>query len=155
LAAYPQLADGAALPPEQALFVAAYSVHLMVDLIWFRDVLIPYFVNAKQWASAFEERRMVHQMVLTYLDKLAYDALPETAVTTLSSAVPNQWLPFVSDEALRQWQDLLVAQLEPTGELETINVYAGRLGMTPAAFAANLNSPAWMDEHVFRYIPIG
>jgi hypothetical protein len=89
------------------------------------------------------------------LDKLAYDALPETAVTTLSSAVPNQWLPFVSDEALRQWQDLLVAQLEPTGELETINVYAGRLGMTPAAFAANLNSPAWMDEHVFRYIPIG
>ena len=155
LAQYPQLADGAALPPEQAMFVAAYSVHLMYDLIWFRDVLLPYFVNAKQWASAFEERLMVHQVVLTYLDKLAYDSLPETAVTTLSSAVPNHWLPFISDKALCQWQDLLVAQLEPAGELETINVYAGRLGITPDAFAANLNSPDWMDTHVFQYIPVG
>ena len=155
LAEYPQLSDDAALSPEQAMFVAAYSVHLMYDLIWFRDVLIPYFVNAKQWASSFEERRMVHQVVLTYLDKLAYESLPETAVSTLSSAEPNHWLPFVSDEALRQWQNLLVAQLEPTGELETINIYAGRLGSTPAAFAANLNSPDWMDAHVFQYIPVG
>jgi len=155
LAEYPQLADSKSLLPEQAMFVAAYSVHLMYDLIWFRDVLIPYFVNAKQWAAAFEERLMVHQIVLTYLDKLAYDALPETAVTTLSSAKPNHWLPFISDEVLCQWQDLLVPQLEPAGELETINVYAERLNITPAEFAANLDSSEWMDTHVFQYIPVG
>jgi len=155
LAEYPQLADSKSLLPEQAMFVAAYSVHLMYDLIWFRDVLIPYFVNAKQWVAAFEERLMVHQIVLTYLDKLAYDALPETAVTTLSSAKPNHWLPFISDEVLCQWQDLLVPQLEPAGELETINVYAERLNITPAEFAANLDSSEWMDTHVFQYIPVG
>lgn len=155
LAEYPQLADGPALPPEQAMFVAAYSIHLMVDLIWFRDVLMPYFVNAKKWAATFEERRMVHHIVLTYLDKLAYESLPETAVSTLSSAQPDHWLPFISDEALCQWQNLLVAQLEPAGELETINVYAGRQGITPASFSANLDSPEWMETHVFQYIPVG
>lgn len=154
LAQYPQLADGAVLPPEQATFVAAYSVHLMYDLIWFREVLLPYFVNAPQWTEAFEERRMVHQILLTYLDKLAYESLPETAVTTLSAAVPNHWLPFASDEVLCQWQKGLVAQLEPAGELETINVYAGRLGITPAEFAANLDSPEWMDAHVFSNVPV-
>lgn len=154
LATYPQLADGTALPPAQAMFVAAYSVHLMYDLIWFREVLVPYFVNAKRWAAAFEERLMVHHVVLTYLDKLAYESLPETAVSTLSSAQPDHWLPFVSDEVLCQWQNLLVAQLEPAGELSTINVYADRLGITPAAFATNLNSPNWMDAHVFQFIPI-
>ena len=155
LAEYPQLADGTALSPDQGIFVAAYSVHLLYDLIWFRDVLMPYFVNAKQWAAVFEERRMVHHIVLTYLDKLAYESLPETAVSTLASAQPDCWLPFISDETLRQWQNLLVTQLEPTGELETVNVYAGRLGITSAEFAANLNSQDWMDVHVFQYIPVG
>lgn len=154
LAQYPQLADSAALPPAQAMFVAAYSVHLLYDLIWFREILLPYFVNAPQWAEEFEERRMVHQILLTYLDKLAYEALPETAVTTLAAAQPHQWLPFVSDGALSQWQQMLVVQLEPTGALETINIYAGRLGITPAQFAANLESPAWMQEHLFRNIPV-
>jgi hypothetical protein len=155
LAQYPQLADGTALPPAQAMFVAAYSVHLMYDLVWFRDVLVPYFVNAKNWAAAFEERHMVHNIVLTYLDKLAYESLPETAVSTLSSAQPDHWLPFISDKALRQWQNLLVAQLEPAGELETINVYASRLGIAADELAANLDSPEWMDAHVYRYIPVG
>ncbi len=155
LAAYPQLADSTVLSAEQAMFIAAYSVHLMYDLIWFRDVLMPYFVNAKKWTAAFEERRMVHHIVLTYLDKLAYASLPKTAVSTLSSARPDHWLPFVSDEALSQWQQILVMQLEPAGELETINVYAKRLGMTPEAFSANLDSPEWMDAHVFQFIPMG
>ncbi|MFO7679646.1 MAG: zinc dependent phospholipase C family protein [Chloroflexota bacterium] len=155
LAQYPQLADGLGLPPAQAMFVAAYSVHLLYDLIWFRDILMPYFVNAKQWADGRDERRMVHHIVLTYLDKLAYEALPETAVSTLSAAQPDHWLPFVSDEALCQWQHQLTTQLEPTGELETINVYAGRLGMSPAEFAANLDDTDWMEAHVFQNVPVG
>ena len=154
LAQYSQLADGTVLPPEQAMFVAAYSVHLLYDLIWFREVLLPHFVNVPQWTEAFEERRMVHQILLTYLDKLAYESLPKTAVATLAAAQPKQWLPFISDEALCQWQNGLVAQLEPAGELETINIYAGRLGITPAEFAANLESPDWMEAHVFGNVPV-
>lgn len=155
LAQYPQLANGPGLPPAQAMFVAAYSVHLLYDLIWFRDVLLPYFVNAGQWVDGLKERYMVHHIVLTYLDKLAYESLPETAVSTLSAAQPDHWLPFISDEALCQWQHQLTAQLEPTGELETINVYAGRLGITPAEFAANLDDTDWMEAHVFQNVPVG
>lgn len=151
---YPQLADSAALPPAQAMFVAAYSVHLMLDLVWFREVLMPYFVNARQWVDGRKERYIVHNIVLTYLDKLAYESLPETAVSTLSAANPQHWLPFVPDDALRQWQTLLTAQLEPAGELETINIYAGRLGMSPAEFAANIEDVNWMEAHVFQNVPV-
>ncbi len=58
------------------------------------------------------------------------------------------------DDVLRQWQSLLVRQLEPDGDLETVRVYAGRLGITPAEFAANLSDPQWMEQHVFQAVPV-
>jgi hypothetical protein len=154
LAAYPELADSRTLAPAHAVFVAAYSVHLMYDLLWFRDILMPFFAHPQTWSPTFEERRLVHQTLLTYLDKLAYEALPETAVSTLSAASPDHWLPFVPDDVLRQWQSLLVRQLEPSGELETVKVYAARLGIKPAEFAANLSDPQWMEQHVFQVVPV-
>jgi len=154
LAAYPELADSSGTSPDQAVFVAAYSVHLMMDLVWFRDILLPFFVERPDWRDGYERRHLVHNVVLTYLDQKAYEALPETAVSTLAAAKPHHWLPFVDDEALIRWRDRLVAQLEPEGALETVAVYAQRLHMTPAEFAACLRDPAWMAENVFDAVPI-
>ncbi|MCB8983049.1 MAG: hypothetical protein H6659_04450 [Ardenticatenaceae bacterium] len=154
LAAYPELADPDCMPPDQAAFVAAYSVHLMVDLVWFREILLPFFVNRPEWRDGYERRHLVHNIVLTYLDQKAYEALPETAVSTLTAAVPAHWLPFVDDAALVLWRDRLVAQLEPEGSLETVAVYAQRLHMSAEEFAACLRDPAWMAENVFNMVPI-
>ncbi|MBK8128995.1 MAG: hypothetical protein IPK53_08640 [bacterium] len=52
------------------------------------------------------------------------------------------------------WRDRLTAQLAPEGALETIGVYAHRLRMSPAEFAASLHDPAWMAEQVFTVVPI-
>jgi hypothetical protein len=154
LAAYPELADPAHMPLDQAIFVAAYSIHLMVDLVWFREVLLPFFVNRPDWRDGYERRHLVHNIVLTYLDHQAYEALPATAVSTLAAANPRHWLPFVGDDALCQWRDRLVAQLQPDGDLETIAIYAQRLRMSPAEFAASLQDAAWMADHVFNVVPI-
>lgn len=154
LAAYPELANPAQMSPDQAVFVAAYSIHLMVDLVWFREILLPFFVDRPDWRDGYERRHLVHNIVLTYLDHQAYEALPETAVTTLAAAQPAHWLPFVGDEALVAWRDRLTAQLAPEGALETIGVYAHRLRMSPAEFAASLHDPAWMAEQVFTVVPI-
>ncbi len=154
LAAYPELADPDHMPPDQAVFVAAYSVHLMVDLVWFREILLPFFVERPDWRDGYERRHLVHNIVLTYLDHQAYQALPETAVTTLATAVPHHWLPFVDDEILVQWRDRLVAQLQPEGVLETVTIYAHRLHMSPEEFATCLQNPAWMEDNVFRVVPI-
>jgi hypothetical protein len=154
LAAYPQLTAASCLTPGQAVFIAAYSVHLMFDLLWFREVMLPHFVQRPDWAAPFEQRHLVHNVVLTYLDQVAYQSLPATAVTTLAVAEPDHWLPFVPDAALTRWRDRLVTQLQPGGDLETIAVYAGRMHISPTEFAANLSSSDWMTDHVFRFVPV-
>ncbi|MBK8985036.1 MAG: hypothetical protein IPM39_02985 [Chloroflexi bacterium] len=154
LAAYPELTDLAHMPPDQAVFVAAYSFHLIVDLVWFREILLPYFVHAINWRAGHEQRHLVHNIVLTYLDKQAYEALPPTAVATLAAATPDHWLPFVNDEALVAWQNLLVAQLQPGAMPQTVNIYARRLHMSPVEFANSLQDPTWMADHVFNVVPI-
>jgi hypothetical protein len=153
LAEYPQLADWQTMSPGQAVCVAAYSAHLILDLIWLREVVYPFFYLAQDLGSR-QQRRLTHFILLTYLDTIALDGLPETAVSTLAAAESNQWLPFIDDEILAAWQEMLVAQLKPGAPVKTVEIYAGRLGITPEEFATNLQDPAWMQKQVFDKIPV-
>jgi hypothetical protein len=153
LTQYPQLAKASFLPAEQAMFVAAYAVHLMLDLIWFREILVPQFYNAPHLGD-MEQRHLLHLILLTYLDKVALETLPDSAGTTLSDARPQRWLPFATDGQLRDWRDFLVTQLQPGGISQTIQIYAGRLQMTAEQFAATLDDPQWMQEHLFARVPV-
>jgi hypothetical protein len=150
---YPQLADIVAMSPAQAVFVAAYCVHLMLDLRWYNEVLIPYFLVNEGW-SDHRQRFIVHNTLLTYLDMLAVESLPDSAAGTLIAAQPDHWLPFADDGDLIGWRDMLVAQLRPGAILRTIEIYAGRLSMSPEEFAANLEDPSWMEGHVFSKAPL-
>ena len=150
---FPELAQQLRLSPEQAVFIAAYCAHLMLDLRWYHEVLIPYFVEPLEWES-HHQRFVVHNTLLTYLDKQAVSALPESAASVLSLANPKGWLPFALDKELIEWRDLLVAQLRPGAPLRTVEIYAKRLLLTPEEFASNLEEPAWMDAYLFRRVPI-
>lgn len=153
LATYPQLSKPEQLPPEQAVFVSAYCAHLMLDLRWYHEVLIPYFIEPVQWDDN-HQRFVVHNTLLTYLDKIAVKSLPNGAGRILAAAEPDEWLPFVTDEDLTRWRDILVDQLQPGVPLRTIEIYAGRLYMSPEEFAKNLEEPAWMEEHLIRRVPV-
>ncbi|MCB9006790.1 MAG: zinc dependent phospholipase C family protein [Ardenticatenaceae bacterium] len=153
LAQYPQLAELTAMSPGQAVCVAAYSAHLLLDLIWLREVVYPFFFLPKHLGNR-HQRNLTHFILLTYLDTIALNALPETAVSTLAAAQSDQWLPFIDDAILADWQAMLVAQLEPGAPVKTIEIYAGRLGISSEQFAANLQNPTWMQQEVFGKIPV-
>lgn len=153
LAAYPALANPAHMAPDHAVFIAAYAAHLLLDLIWLREIVYPFFVQQAKWENR-KQGQLVHNILLTYLDQLAQAELPETAVSTLAAARSQQWLPFAPDTALSDWQAMLVAQLQPGAPSQTINIYAARLGMTPSQFATSLQDPDWMETHVFGKIPV-
>lgn len=150
---YPQLTDLANLSPEQAMFVAGYSVHLLYDMIWLRDVVYPFFFQAKDMGDR-QQRILIHFILLTYLDKLAFASLPQTAARTLAAAASEAWLPFADNTHLDQWRNLLLPQLQPGAVASTVAVYARRLNLTPAEFAANLENPDWMEAHVFGKLPV-
>lgn len=151
---FPQLAQAATLPEDQAVFVAAYSAHLMLDLRWYHGVLQPYFLQPTGWSADHRARFLVHNILLTYLDRRAYDALPPQAGATLAAARSDHWLPFADDADLRVWQNMLVQQLRPGAAIKTIEIYAGRLRMTPREFAERLQDEPWMATQVFRRVPL-
>lgn len=153
LAQYPQLNNLAEMPSAQVIFVAAYSAHLMLDLIWLREIVYPFFYLPKHLGDR-RQRQLTHFILLTYLDTIALNALPETAVSTLAAANPTGWAPFIPDAILGDWQAMLAAQLVPGATAQTVEIYAGRLGMSPAEFAANLQDPVWMQAQVFDMIPV-
>lgn len=153
LASFPELAKPLTMKRDQAVFVAAYCAHLMLDLRWYHEVLIPFFVESQQWKS-HHQRFVVHNTLLTYLDRHAVSVLPAAAGNTLSEANPKGWLPFAQDWQLTEWRDLLVAQLRPGTPLRTIEIYADRLLLTQEEFAGNLDKPEWMDENLFTKVPI-
>ena len=153
LKSYPQIANSRAIPRDHAVFIAGYCAHLMLDLRWYHEVLIPFFVENENWAS-HHRAFLVHNTLLTYLDKSAVDELPASAPETLSSAQPKNWLPFAADSDLVKWRDLLVQQLKPGAMLQTVEVYARRMGMSPKEFAANLGRADWMNRHLFSKVPV-
>ena len=153
LSSFPELAEPVTLKTERAVFIAGYCAHLMLDLRWYHEILIPYFVESQEWES-HHQRFIVHNTLLTYLDKQSVAALPDSAVNVLSAANPQGWLPFALDKDLIEWRDLLVAQLRPGAPLRTVEIYAERLFLTPEEFESNLEEPAWMDEYLFDRVPI-
>jgi hypothetical protein len=152
-ALYPELSPASKIPVSQAAFLAGYSAHLMLDVRWFHEVMMPYFIQSNEWDN-HHQRFLVHNTLLTYLDKLAVDSLPDSSEKTLAEADPQHWLPFASDEELVKWRDFLVVQLRPGTPLQTITIFAERLHMTPEEFAANLDDPIWMQENLFNRVPV-
>lgn len=154
LTAHPELANPAGLTHTHAVFIAGYCMHLLFDLVWYWDILHPHFLTAPDWPVEMRERFVVHHTLLTYLDKVAYQSLPAGAGQTLAQAHANQWLPVATDQQLHDWRDLLTIQFEPGQPLQTVQIYAKRLKMSPTEFATNLATPAWMEANVFHRMPL-
>lgn len=153
-AAFPSLGAVNTLPPQQAVFVAAYCAHLLLDLRWFHEILVPFFVTNPHWGGAGRKERFTsHNVLLTYMDREALGTLPDSAESTLRAAPTAAMAPFIPATELARWRDMIADQLQPDGFSRTVEIFATRLGMTPAAFAANLDDPAWMQAQLFDRVP--
>lgn len=148
LAVYPALSPRTATSTEMAVFMAAYGAHLLYDLVWDHAILTPRFRYA-DWGEP-RERFMAHNTLLTFLDRrMVGELAEETAVGLAEAAVPV--LPFDGAGELANWQEMLVAQLSPGAAVRTVEIYAGRLRVSPEQFVAQLEDEAWMEGQVFRH----
>lgn len=149
---YPQLRQAKVLPPEQSAFLAGYLCHLQADWLWINDIFVPVFGLRCLWGT-FEERLKLHNVLRAYLDQQILSSLPPQTITILRSASPSHWLPFVSDDDLRDWRDRLASQLAPGNKVATVEVFAARQGLNPQELYQLLSSEQAMDEMVFCHIP--
>ena len=135
LETYPALADPAELSPAHAAFISGYIVHLSWDEFWAWDIFIPFYRELRLWPSRLT-RSVHHNALRVTLDRQAEAELrawPEI-IPLLKAAHPRRWLPFVTDDALRRWRDWLVEQLEDPAKVQTVQVFAERMGVSVEEF---------------------
>lgn len=151
-AAHPGLSRPHALSEPHAAFVAGYLAHLRLDELWIEHIFVPYFGREVRWAQDFRERLLLHNVVRTYLDHQDVPRLRGWAGHELGTARPHGWLPFTEDRHLVVWRDLLAGQLTPEAPVRTVEIFAERMRVAPAAIEALL-APEELAVRVWRHLP--
>ena len=134
----------------QRVFVAGYVAHLSVDEYWTRNMVGPHFV-AREWADRMERFYMLH-IILSHMDERDLQKLDTWQPDTLRSALPVDWLPFISDKNLSSWRDLIQEQIKPDGNSKTLEIFGQRLGKAPEDLRSFLDSPEKMQAGLWDHI---
>lgn len=149
---YPALNDPAQLSPAHTAFMAGYVCHLQADVIWIKDVFVPFFLP-RLTKKDHKYLAYIHNALRTYLDERILPGLQSGAGGCLHSAQPNGWLPFVEQHYLEEWRDFLSDQLMPGAKSQTIEVFAARMDMSPEEFLQLVHSEERMEQEVFSFVP--
>ena len=148
LATYPELADPTGLHPAHAVFISGYLVHLVWDECWLRDVFRPFYMESDLWPDRLT-RNIHHNALRVLVDRQAEMKLRRwpAVATLLRSVQPDRWLPFVQPEALCRWCDWLADQLADPEAVETAQVFAGRMGISPEHFETVISA---VEQNTYR-----
>lgn len=135
----------------QQAFLAGYVAHLTMDEIWSLDMLGPHFVD-RQWGTRDLRFLMLH-IILIYMDERDYAGLEDWHRANLCAAQPDSWLPFMSDQILTGWRDVIGNQLPPDGKSLTLEIFGQRIIKSREQFRAILDSPEQMQANLWDNIP--
>jgi hypothetical protein len=149
---HPRLGDAGQLPAAHAAFMAGYIAHLLLDVIWVRDIFAPVFGPEAGWGR-FDERLFLHNVLRAWCDRRDQARIDGDAGDLLTAVTPDRWLPFTDDIHLRRWRDLLVEQLAPGASIRTVEVFAARAQLPPDSFERILNSPEKLEGLIFSRLP--
>jgi hypothetical protein len=153
LVKHPLLAKTSELPATQSAFLAGYLCHLQADWLWVKDIFIPNFGFHSDWGN-FRQRLYYHNVLRAYLDLKIIPGLPGDAGACLRDVVPNAWLPFVDDQSLTAWRDLLARQLQPGAAVQTVEVFSSRQGISAPEYYALIASEERMQQEVFEHLSL-
>lgn len=134
-------------------FLAGYVAHLAADEAWALKMVRPQFWE-RDWRGV--ERRdkfLALHLILTVMDERDEPRLAPWQAESLSRGEPAGWLPFMSDDVLRAWRDLVARQIAPGGESETLAIFGRRLKRDPTEIRAALDDPALMERALWRHVP--
>lgn len=131
-------------------FIAGCVGHLSMDEVWSVDMLRPHFVE-REWAPRSLRWLMLH-ILLIYMDERDLAQLPSGMADDLHAVQPQDWLPFLSDEAIAGWGDVIYRQIKPGGLSETLEIFGGRINQTPEQLRAILDSAERMRRDLWDHI---
>ncbi len=150
LRAHPQLVDlnGAGLCAR--MMVAGYLAHLLADEIWLLRIFWPYFRRGSGGDDV--ERLLRHDLLRSEVDQRDRAAVPRDSRRLLDSARCPSPFPFITDEGVDAWRQLLIRELDSPDSSPTFAHFASRYRLPTEEFVALLRSPEYMAQ-VRRMVP--
>lgn len=152
LHAHPQLADLNGAGMCARMMVAGYLAHLLADEIWLIRVYWPYFKHAV--ARHDWERLLWHDLLRSEMDQQDRTAVPAEFHRILGAARCASPFPFIADEGVEAWRQLLLRELESPDSSPTFAHFASRYRLPTEEFVVLLRSPDSMAR-VQRMVPEG
>lgn len=149
---HPELAKPAILDNAHAAFILGYILHLQADWKWVREIYVPYFGKQSQWGT-FSHRLYLHNVLRIYLDQEILPKLLNGNPPPIRDVTPSNWLPFVEDDYLVQWRDLLAEQLQPGAMVRSVEIFASRQGISPDEYYRLLSSEEHVEAEIFTHFP--
>ncbi len=146
----PNMTEWDNLDPAEAVFIAGYGSHLYYDLDWFHNIVMAFVVG--DWGDR-KDRFVDHNTLLAHEDQQSLPVIESGTGEAILAVNAAGWLPFDPDYNLKAWQELVGHQLLPGAEIETLNIFAGRMDISAAELAQRVTSPEWMQEHIFAHVP--
>jgi hypothetical protein len=135
----------------QRAFVAGYIAHLAVDEYWSRYMMTPHFWH-REWGDRSKRVVMLHA-ILIYMDERDLPQLEPWQAESLDSAQPDQWIPFISDDELAVWQQLIYDQIKPDGISQTLEIFGARISWSVKQLRELLDSDARMHTDLWEHVP--
>jgi hypothetical protein len=138
--------------PAQRAFLAGYVAHLAVDELWTMEMVRERIAFA-QWGTSRSFRFHVLNLLLAHMDERDLARLEAWQPASIQAAKPEHWLPFLDDDTLIKWRDLIYEQIKPEGVSLTLTIIGGRVGKKPDELRAELDSPTMMQEALWDNVP--
>ncbi|MEM6282105.1 MAG: hypothetical protein AAF787_07930 [Chloroflexota bacterium] len=138
--------------PAHRAFVAGYVAHLAMDQVWTEDMLVPYFGNG-EWGADIKARFFVLHLMLIDMDERDLHLIPDYAPDEICAAQPDDWLPFMPQDVLIDWQQMIYNQIKPDGESKTYDIFGERVKRAADELRRLAGDDDWMHEHLWQHVP--
>lgn len=135
----------------QQAFVAGYLAHLAMDVVWAEEMLFPYFYF-KDWGTQGSRFIMLH-VLLCYLDERDFRQWGENFAEALAATQPDHWLPFLGDEDLRVWRDIIARQICAECASETLAILGSRVTVGAEGLREMLADPLKLQLALWDHVP--
>ena len=135
------------------VFLAGYVAHLSTDESWALKMVRPEF-GSREWEGVERhDKFFALHLILTYMDERDEATLEPWQAEKLCTCAPDNWLPFMSDDALCTWRDLVAEQITPDGDSQTLTIFSDRLRLAAAFIRETLDNPDEMHRRLWQHVP--
>lgn len=135
------------------VFLAGYVAHLATDESWALKMVRPEFGDREWDGVERQEKFFALHLILTHMDERDELKLESWQADSLMTCLPDDWLPFMSDEVLCAWRDLVANQITPDGDSQTLSIFSSRLGIDMDFIRETLDNPEKMQHLLWQHVP--